>query len=350
MNAVPQSRWLHPHRLIPLFLAIALALGWAPPLQAAPLQPTVNVGFRLENIHGFSAKEKTYSAEGSLWLTFDAAVREQLQREQLRIIDLIRFYNLIQPWNSRIEPLSQEPIALPNGRYTQGYRFSGLFYSDDINYYGSPFGELPLSFILESKSDSAQGLLRQIQLQVMPGGGEVGSRAGLSGYNLRDWNFYDRDYQRQSRISHGLSTQVDRVIFDITYAADTWAALVKWILPLAIVMLIMLLTPNLSSFLGSDRIAVPPVVLLTLVFMQQAYRETLPTLPYLTFLDGLYAFSSIVTLAFFITFIWGCNLMEKTPEGDRPRIALRIDRRDRQVQWVSLAGYGLLTLLGWWQF
>ncbi len=317
---------------------------------AATPQPTLNVGMRLENIYGFSAKDKTYSAEGSIWLTFDAPLQEELLRDQITAIDLIRFYNLIQPWNSRIEPLSQEPIPLPGGRYTQGYRFTGLFYSDDINYYGSPFGELPLSIILESKSDSARGLLRRVQLKALPGSGEVGSRAGLSGYNLKDWKLYDRDYQRQSRISHGLSTSVDRVIFDITYAADTWAALVKWILPLAIVMLIMLLTPNLSSVLGSDRLAVPPVVLLTIVFMQQAYRETLPTLPYLTFLDGLYAFSSIVTLAFFLTFIWGCNLMERTPESDRPRIAHRIDRRDRQVQMVSLTGYGLLTLLGWWQF
>ena len=45
------------------------------------------------------------------------------------------------------------------------------------------------------------------------------------------------------------------------------------------------------------------MILLTLVFMQQAYRDSLPSLPYLTALDGLYAFSYLVTLVFFCEFI-----------------------------------------------
>lgn len=40
----------------------------------------------------------------------------------------------------------------------------------------------------------------------------------------------------------------------------------------------------------NSSLGLPPVILLTLEFMQLAYRESLPSLPYLTVPDGLYPF------------------------------------------------------------
>jgi hypothetical protein len=311
---------------------------------------TIEVAMRLDNIYGFSARDKTYNAAGTVWFTYSPLVQRELQTVGGGVVDLIEFYNRIQPQNSRTYSLSAKPLKLPDGRYLQGYEFSGSFYSDQINFYGSPFGSIPLSVDLQPRPGALEGVVRELVLQVSPEAGEVGRRVGISGYEIVKWSFKGVEYQRHSNIARGQAAVRSRLIFEIVYRANTWAALVKWVLPLAIVMLLMLLTPNLRSTLSSQRLGIPPGVMLTVVFLQQSYRETLPTLPYLTFLDGLYAFSYVVTLAFFLLFIWGFNRMDVVEDQNRAALARRIDRWDRRVQLFSLIGYGLLVLLACWHF
>jgi len=310
----------------------------------------IEVAMRLDNIYGFSARDKTYNAAGTIWFAYSDLVQRNLDATAGNVLDLIEFYNRIDPQNSRTFPLSSKPLKLASGRYLQGYEFSGAFYSDQINFYGSPFGSVPLSVDLQPRPGALEGLVSEVVLQVSPEGGEVGSRVGISGYEIVNWSFKSVNYQRNSRIGMGQAAVRSRLSFQVVYRANAWAALVKWILPLAIVMLLMLLTPNLSSTLASDRLGIPPVVMLTVVFLQQSYRETLPTLPYLTFLDGLYAFSYVVTLSFFVLFIWAYNRMDAIEEQNRAALVRRIDGWDQRLQQFSLIGYGLLVILAWWRF
>lgn len=109
-------------------------------------------------------------------------------------------------------------------------------------------------------------------------------------------------------------------------------------------MILTLLAPNICNTMGAERLAIPPVVLLTIVLMQQSYRESLPSLPYLTFLDGLYAYSYVVTLAIFVLFIRASNLLNNAPSEQLAPVRRRIDRMDILVQVGALSGYGLLVL------
>ncbi len=52
------------------------------------------------------------------------------------------------------------------------------------------------------------------------------------------------------------------------------------------------------------RASIPVTVLLTLVFLQQTYREDLPDLPFLTYLDQVYVVAYVVTLVAFILVLW----------------------------------------------
>jgi hypothetical protein len=114
-------------------------------------------------------------------------------------------------------------------------------------------------------------------------------------------------------------------------------------------MTVMLLTPNLRSSFSSERLAIPPVVLLTLVFMQQAYRDSLPSLPYLTVLDALYAFSYLVTLIFFCEFIWCANVMDRYATGNTAPMERRAERLEVLLQLASLGGYAVLLVWAWAQ-
>lgn len=338
MGGSPQ-RWLG--SLIALVLAASLGVGaWA----AAPkadqpitLQVAVNVG----NVHRFSARDKTYSVEGILRLSAPAPAMQRLQAAGVDPIELLRFQNMVEPWNSLLEPASGE-LKLGNN-LGRDYRFNGNFYSDEINYRGYPFDSLPLRLSLVSVS-SANGAIRAypfdpnipagmsgqhaVLLQANSRASSVSRPTNMNGYRLNGWK---------------LVNEPSGVEMQLLYTPTGLASLVKWLLPLAITMVVMLLTPNLRSSFSSERLAIPPVILLTLVFMQQAYRDSLPSLPYLTVMDGLYAFSYLVTLVFFCEFIWCANRLQRL--DDQKGIAVierRFERMETGLQLASLAGYAVL--------
>jgi hypothetical protein len=341
-------RWLA--SLIPVLLVGWLAVwsfpvagmaveGTPPNKQQVTLQVALNVG----NVHRFSARDKTYSVEGALRLSAPAAVMERLQAAGVDPVELLRFQNQVEPWNSLMEPASGWLKIGPNlGR---NYRFNGNFYSDEINYRGYPFGTLPLRLSLVHVG-SANGAIRaypfdpneapagfsnalSIELKADSGDSSVSRQTNMNGYQLTGW--------RLNNVKSGVEMQ-------LLYTPIGWASLVKWLLPLAITMVVMLLTPNLRSSFSSERLAIPPVILLTLVFMQQAYRDSLPSLPYLTVLDGLYAFSYLVTLVFFCEFIWCANRINQHDDQPNPQLVRRFERIEASLQLASLAGYAVLLV------
>ena len=302
-----------PALLCTLATVLVLMVGSAPGVAFAA-EPTVSVDIQIGNIYNFSPRDKTFNVVGTIWLTgADGASPAPVE-----------FANLIQPWNSRIQPLQGKPEALTDGRQRRGYSFQGSFYSDQINFSAFPFGRLFLPVIVQPRPGMAVNL--------RAGHGAVGAWGGLNGYQLQGWTF--------GRVEQ-------RLLFSVQYRSSRGAALMRWILPLAIVMLLMLLTPNLSSSLVSERLTIPPVVMLTIVFLQQSYREVLPNLPYLTAMDWLYNLSYLVTLVFFIHFMRAGNRIVTVPEAERAALLRRLDRWDLRLQLGSVGLYLLVALLAW---
>ncbi len=308
-------------------------LPGATPPGVTPREVTIRVAMAVDNVYRFSSREKTFSVEGTLRLSAPAAVLGPWLAAGVDPITLVRFQNLVEPWDSLLEA-SSGPLRL--GAYLgRDYRFNGNFYSDEIDYRGYPFGTLPLQIRLVADPSFPATVAEPPRIRLEPdrAGSGVSRRSNMNGYRLRSWRLFP---------SQG------GVEMELLYDPIGWAALVKWLLPLTITMVVMLLTPNLRAGFSSERLAIPPVILLTLVFMQQAYRDSLPSLPYLTVLDGLYAFSYLVTLVFFCEFIWCANRLDRlTSEGAgplHPGLERRIERLELGLQLASLAGYGMLLL------
>jgi len=309
----------------------------------------VRVDMRIANIFGFSSREKTYNVQGVIWLHYSRELADKLKAVGHEPIDLLNIYNRIHPWNSRTTSLGPARESA-DGRINQGYSFDGLFYSDRIDYISHPFGSLTLRVVMQPQLATLPDASRPIQLE--PGLSEVGSRVGIEGYQPAHWRFIPRERGSHSAIGDNLNNQLQRLQFEITYRANIEAALLKWVLPLAIVMLVVLLSPFIPNGLGGERLAIAPTVLLTLVFMLQSYRETLPTLPYLTFLDTLYSYSFIITLLFFAMFIWASHLDDELQRQRDARLQrqrdARLPRRIRRLAGIlqvsSLVGYTVLVL------
>ncbi|NBV58655.1 MAG: hypothetical protein EBR68_02550 [Synechococcaceae bacterium WB4_2_0811] len=348
------------HWFFKLFMVSLLAIGlFGPALQVqsqkqALSNEVIEISMWIDNVYGFSVKDKTYNIQGSLLFTYPQFIQNKLKESDqiagANIIDLVQFENMVEPWNSSFTPLYAAPKLLADKRLAQGYDFSGSFYSNSINFKNYPFGVLPLSVVLQPRVGASSDIGRNLLLKVASSGNGLGSKAGLSGYELSSWRFHNVANQSEIGLgSHG-GKILESIVFEINYQINAFSSVVRWLLPLAIVMLLMLLTPNLRSSLCSDRLAIPPVVMLTVAFLQQAYRESLPSLPYLTFLDGLYTFSYVVTLAFFLLFIWASNCMDRVDAKSRDFLIHRIDKWDLRLQLVSISGFGFITVFAFWRF
>ena len=99
--------------------------------------------------------------------------------------------------------------------------------------------------------------------------------------------------------------------------------------------------------MGDVRLAIPSTARLTLIFLQQSYHDGLPPLPYLTFLDQLFAVGYAIALGLFVLFTWGTNVYAKARPEEREMISDRIDRTDLIFQLVSLVVFITVAVAAW---
>lgn len=289
-------------------IAASIFLFVATPLCAASDQPAlITLSMRINNVFHFSAKDKTYKVDGTLWIAFDGQTKTILAEKRLDAIDLLEFYNLIEPWNSKFAKLNDVSIDKQKGLFSQAYHFQGLFYSDRIDYARFPFGQLVVYVIIQPSLNADFLLGKPLQIEAMPGGGEIGSRAGLSGYELANFQLVDIPYKRASIVMKGDAVTESRVLFEIIYTADVFSAVVFRLLPLIVVMTLLYLMLFVKVRFVVETLALPPVLMLTLVVIMQDYQSLLPSIPYLTLLDKLMAYSMLLIVVVLAWLIWLAN-------------------------------------------
>ncbi|AZB73502.2 hypothetical protein [Synechococcus elongatus] len=313
------------------------------PSKTIPLK----VGIQLKNVYNLQLALQTYSADGWYWVAWTEELNEILQQENLRPGKMIDFFNQVEPWNSRIEPETSEPRRLPDGSYYQTFRFSGNFYIAQIGERRSPFSSVQLQTVLETRPESFAFSNHAVVLEPDPNMTTiVGNYSELSGYKL------EKGWIEQSTNTYPISAKNTEETFsqlsvNVLYSTEPWSAFMTWILPLLIVMIIVLLAPSLDSLLEEVRLAIPSTALLTLVLMQQSYKSELPAIPYLTFLDKIYAYCYLISLGLFILFLWSSNQLEAVKKEEKDTLRIRLNHIGTIGQisaWISLI---LVALIAW---
>lgn len=315
--------------------------------QFPPEAPQLQVGLQLKNVYNLQLENQTFTADGWYWLAWGEDLETILRASNLTPAQMVEFANQVEVWDSQIEPEFADPTRLEDGRHYQLFRFSARFYIDSLDEHRSPFETVVLPVVVEARPEQFALGRSAVRLRPAP---ELRSLTGdyseVAGYSLkRNWvvegqNNFDRIGPHQGEIYSQLA-------FKVAYGSEPWAAFMKWILPLLIVMSIVLLAPSLDSSLGDIRLAIPSTALLTLVFLQQTYKSELPSIPYLTFLDELYAFSYLVAVGLFVLCLWASNWLEAALPEQRETVKQRINRIEMVCQWGALVGFAIVALVAW---
>ncbi len=312
----------------------------------------VRLGIFVDNVYGFDTATQSVAVEGSVWLTWPEGFQKLLDAEAVTIDQVLYPVNRVNSWDATTRPLYGKPIRTPAGEYHQVVRFASRFYVSDLDLHRYPFErmEVPVIFGLSTLSDSF-GVNRVRLIADTPQSG-VGPYIDILGY-MTD-SFQMREYIQRYPTGFGYcrdgqktSTEFSQVRLEIAYKKSGFAAVQQLILPLLVVMLMVLVSPNLGASLWDVRIAIPSTALLTLVFLQQGYRQNLPLLPYLTFLDQIYAACYIVTFALFVLFVWASNKLNESPESEKEEMIAYLNRIDARYQWIFILFLGITTTLNY---
>ncbi|WP_411870621.1 hypothetical protein [Vulcanococcus limneticus] len=308
----------------------------------------VKTGVYIKNLHGLSLAQRTFKAEGYYWLEWQQPLQDLLAEAKLPAADLVELSNLVDEYDAVLKPYG-DVSRLPSGWYRYQVRFSGSFYIPFLSFKDSPFDQITLPIVLEVGPD--QFAMQERPVVLVPDaspGALLGAYSVVDGFHLHSAELVPLLH------AYGTSWGRDRGDLDFSTLSavvhldtDGVASFITYVLPLLIVLAIVFAAPSLEGRLGDVRVAIPTTALLTLIFLQQAYKASLPALSYLTFLDWLYAYAYLVTMALFFLFLWGNNACANVPAEQVASVVARINRIDLVFQVTAIVGLVLVGLLVW---
>ena len=279
----------------------------------------IEVGIYTTNTYDLDLSVPSFAANGYIWMKWQEPLQEYLEANELSLEDRIIMLNELL---SDAEPGLQavgKIETLDDGSYYQLFTFLGRFYIDHANFRHFPFITVSLPIVLEA--DDVDGDFEYRNLRFIPDvdNSGMGLFSGIIGWLKRSWSIAEYRHTYASNFDlGGVLATYSTVVFDIAFGTSSWSAFWRLLLPLIVVMAMVLLVFKVRADEQDARAGIPVTVLLTLVFLQQTYRDELPQLPFLTFLDQVYVIAYVVTLIAFVLVIWigrRYGDMEQMPEG-----------------------------------
>ena len=115
-------------------------------------------------------------------------------------------------------------------------------------------------------------------------------------YNLESYENPENEFYEAAQLDYHLVLSVyGRLKRSVS------SSFVRYLMPIIFSIMVLSLTDQLSSKESWEiKVATPPTVLLTLIFMQNSYHSQIPQLGYITWLDKLYLLAYLASILMLI--------------------------------------------------
>lgn len=310
---------------------------------------TIRVGMQVKNIYDLSLPSQTFMVDGWYWLAWTDAVQKRLDSLGIEPSEIIEITNEIDQANNSYSLVLEEPLRIsPELTHSYYVKFSKRLFLDEVPQRYAPFDSQRLPIDLEImpgalSSPTSSGLLelQPFPVKDFPIAGEFTT---MIGYRLSsaEWRRNIVYYSNPNKSYYSRASAV------FTLSPEVPALFLKWLLPLAIVMTVVIFVPSIDSSLGDSRLAIPPAALLTLVILHGEYRANFPPAPYLTFLDKIYSYSYISCLLMFLIVLAGSNALSRLSGNAALEKAHAINRLEKLAHLGIVVGFVLETFLAWY--
>ena len=266
----------------------------------------VEVGVYSTSNYELDLRVPSYSGNGYVWLRWEEPMQRYVEEHGGEISRLFTVLNtLLSDKDASLNPVGKAPVRLADGSYYQLFTYVGRYYIDRASFRHYPF--MTISLPLAVEANDVDGELAYGDLRLIPEiqNSGMGLYSQIIGWLNTGWSI--AEYRHHYATNFGLGgseNDYSQILFEISYGTSSWSSFWRLLLPLSVLMAMVLLVFKVRPDEQDARASIPVTVLLTLVFLQQAYRSQLPDLPFLTFLDQVYVVAYVVTLAAFVLVLW----------------------------------------------
>lgn len=313
----------------------------------------VQVGIYATSTYDLDLSIPSYSSNGYVWMRWGEELQRYLSEQDQTIEQSITLVNgLLSDADPVLTPMSSAPVQNEDGSYHQLFSYIGRFYIDKASFRHFPFLTVSLPLVLEMEAVNRDLDYPHFRFEPDIQNSGMGLFAGIIGWLNRGWSIAEYRHNYATNFGRGGSADdYSLVIFDISFGTSSWSAFWRLMLPLLVVMAMVLLVFKVRADEQDARASIPVTVLLTLVFLQQTYRDELPDLPFLTFLDQVYVIAYVVTLLAFILVIYigrRYGELEEMPTGDaRNRKLRRLEQLD-ELWPLTVVIFSSISIFGCW--
>lgn len=331
--------------LLPLFFSATLFLPLGDSLanfvQKGSLQPQaqppasaqiVKIGFYPVSVHQLNIADNTYYIDTYVWLRWKGAIDPT---------KTIEFVNMVEDWNHEQSTLYLKPKTEKDGSTYQIFRVEGLFVQP-FSLSDYPLDQQRLSIKVEDKIHGADKLAYEFDLE----NSGVGDLVKIPGWNLDGWKAeslthnYETDFGDEE-----MSRVYSMANFSIRISRPENFFLWKLLLPLFMVIIAASSALWIRPHLLDARVALPSAALLSAIFLQKSYSDSLPDLGYLVLMDWIYLIAYPIII---LTLIRVILAYLQTENADAAKI-LNIHKMDLRLMAIFLVsftlGVGLIVTL-----
>lgn len=259
--------------------------AFAQPELAEPVQ--VTVGAYINDVQALNLREHSYAMDVYLWFRWED--------DELVPAETVEVVNPNELWGHVADAQYEEPIRLPTGEWYQVLRVQGRF-SHKFFFYNYPYDRQELVVEFEDETHEVN------RLEYVPDADPVAvnPRLVLPGFHVGAANLtiepfsYPTAFGDSRRSEPNCYSRV-RVAIPISRPASTSS--LKMLLPVLCVVFGASLMLRLKATLVDARIGIGITSLLTVVAIQLASNETMPSVDYLVLMDKIHLTAYVYVLA-----------------------------------------------------
>lgn len=257
-----------------------------------------NTGIYIEKLYSLELAKSSFRARGYIWSKWSGALLGWDKKPWPKQDPLDGVYmNTLNKHDSSL--LGENYTYTSDHRWHYVYRLFDAEFETYFNFRKYPFDEQVL--VLRFFNDRDAAVLRNF----IDKGSKLDSGADSFGeYKVSQVKFSDlvyeyptrfgfTDYDKDETQNYSVSSAKAEIKLERSVISGFW----KEILPPMLASMLLLVN-TVSPWKGwkDSKAAVPPAVLLSLIFLHQGYQGRLPTLDYLTFMDVFYVLLYILTI------------------------------------------------------
>ena len=305
-----------------------LLLFALPALRAQPQK--VLTGIHLMNLYNLNMDEHSFYADFYIWFKWKGRIDPTN----------IEFVNLIEKWSMNQATFDGDsaPVKLKDGTNYKIYRIEGrFFHSFSLNRY--PLDEHALDIQVENPDFPIDSIV------YLPDTNAAAIRKSLNmvGWDMKTCKLVSsvQDYGTNFGNPQENARSYSNLTFTATLARPFSYFLLKMLLPLFVVMLVSIGALLLHPSYIDTRSSLPIGGLLTAVFLQQMYGDTLPDTGYMVLMDKIYLLCyALISLVMLQIILAGNGLMKNISDRE-------IVRQEKRLAMLYLAIFvmGVIVLV-----